>query len=131
MDEQITNLIIEELGKHHSRNEIIRGVCERAELNWAEATKLIEQVEEQNRHTIATRQSPIFLFISIGTIIGGLALLYLNFQFFIDFFQSDVLERVLVLRTGYYKIAGLVTGLGMLSGGIYGFWKTLMPLFED
>jgi hypothetical protein len=131
MDEQITNLIIEELGKHHSRNEIIRVVCERAELNWAEATKLIELVEEQNRHTIAKRQSPFLLFISIGTIIGGLALLYLNFQFFIDFFQSDVLERVLVLRTGYYKIAGLLTGLGMLSGGIYGFWKTLMPLFED
>lgn len=106
MDEGITNLIIEEPGKHHSRNEIIRVVCERAGINWADAAKLIELVEEQNRHTIAKRQSPFLLFISIGTIIGGLALLYLNFQFFIDFFQSDVLERVLVLRSGYIKLRG-------------------------
>jgi hypothetical protein len=131
MDEQITTLIIDELGKHHSRNELIRVVCERAGINWADAAKLIEQVEEQHRGTIAKRQSPILLAISIFTMIGGLALLFVNFQFFIDFFQSDPLERLLVLRTGYYKIVGLVTGLGMLSGGIYGFWKTLMPLFED
>ena len=40
MNEELTNLIIKKLGKHHDRNDIIGMVCERSTLSWTEAAKL-------------------------------------------------------------------------------------------
>ena len=131
MNEEITALIIDELGKHHSRNEIILAVCEKSGLNWMQAEQLIEQVEEQRKRTIATRQSPLLILISVVTIIAGMGLLGYGILFFADFFQRDILERALLLRTGYFRIASLLTGLAMLGGGLYGLWKTLLPFFEE
>jgi len=131
MNEEITALIIDELGKHHSRNEIILAVCEKSGLNWMQAEQLIEQVEEQRKRTIATRQSPLLILISVVTIIAGMVLLGYGILFFADFFQRDILERALLLRTGYFRIASLLTGLAMLGGGLYGLWKTLLPFFEE
>lgn len=39
--------------------------------------------------------------------------------------------RALLLRTGYLKIVSMLTGLGMLGGGLYGLYKTLFHLFAD
>ena len=131
MDEELTALIIKELGKHHSRDQIIMTVCEKGGLNWKQAEQLIEQVEEQNKRAIAKRQSPLLILISVVTVIAGMGLLAYGILFFADFFQRDVLERALLLRTGYLRIVSLVTGLAMLGGGSYGLWKTLLPLLED
>jgi len=131
MDEELTALIIKELGKHHSRDAIIMAVCEKGGLNWKQAEQLIEQVEEQNKRAIAKRQSPLLILISVVTVIAGMGLLAYGILFFADFFQRDVLERALLLRTGYLRIVSLVTGLAMLGGGSYGLWKTLLPLLED
>jgi hypothetical protein len=131
MNEELTDLIIKELGKHHSRDAIIMAVCEKGGLNWKQAEQLIEEVEWQHKRAIATRQSPVLLLISAVTIIAGLGLLAYGILFFADFFQRDVLERALLLRAGYYRIGGLLTGLAMLGGGSYGFWKTVLPLLEN
>ena len=131
MDEKLTNLIIKELGKHRSRNELVRAVCEQGVLNWADANRLIKQVEEQHRRTIATRQSPLLLFFSFGMLIIGVGLLIYNLQFFADLFQRETLDQLLSLRTSYYKIGSSLTGFGMLVGGMIGLWKTLLPLFGE
>lgn len=131
MDEEITNLIINELGKHHNRNEIILAVCEKGGLNWTQAEQFIEQVEEQHKGTITERQSPILIAISVVTAIAGLVLVGYGTLFFVDFFQEDTFGRALLLRTGYLKIVSMLTGLGMLGGGLYGLYKTLFQLFAD
>ena len=131
MNEELTNLIIKELGKHHDRNEITRKICERSELNWKEAEQLIALVETQHRRTIATRQSPLLLFLSVGTLLLGLGLLAFNMQILFGFFQKDIFGQILSLQSSYYRILGLVTGMGMTAGGLVGLWNAFGALFPD
>src|SRR5215207_1080940 len=131
MNEELTTLIIKELGKHRDRNQIIQRICERSELNWKEAERLIILVEAQHRRTIVVRQTPSMLFLSIGTLLLGIGLLAFNMQVLAAFFQSDLLSQVLSLQSSYYKILGLITGLGMTVGGAVGLWKAFGAIFPD
>lgn len=131
MNEELTVFIIKELGKHHDRKEIIRKVCEQTHLNWNEAEQLITRIEAQHKRTIAARQTPLLLFLSIGTLLIGLGLLAFNLQILVAFFQSDVLGQVLSLQSSYYRLIGLVTGLGMTVGGLVGLWKAFGDLFPE
>jgi len=130
-NEELTNLIVKELSRHRDRKEITRMVCEHSYLNWNEAEKLVEEVAIQNKRTIAARQSPLLVFVSIGTLVLGIALLAYSLKFIADFAQEDTLARILSLRSGYYILGESVTGLGMTVGGFYGLWKTIAGLLPD
>jgi hypothetical protein len=131
MDTELTQQIVNDLAKHRSRNEIIRSICEQEGLNWTEAEKLIQQVEQEHSRTIARRQGPLLIFFSVATLIIGVMMLLYSVEFFVAFFQGDTLEKILSVRSGYYRIVGAVTGLGMTVGGLLGFWKTVIPLLGD
>ena len=131
MNDELTTLIIKELGKQHSRQDIIQKVCERGGLDWKDAERLITLVEAQNKRTIATRQAPLLLFLSIGTLLIGIGLLAFNMQILLAFFQRDVLGQILSLQSSYYQIIGLVTGLGMTVGGMAGLWKAFGAIFPE
>ena len=131
MNEELTNLIIKKLGKHHDRNDIIRMVCEQSTLSWTEAGNLIEQVEAEHGKMIAGRQGPLLILLSVGTLILGIGLLFYNSQFFMGFLQRDIFEQLLSLQGGYYRVIGLITGLGMAVGGLLGLGKSLLPLLKE
>ncbi len=130
-DEELTNLIIKELGKHHDRKAIIQKVCEQSTLNWGEAERFITEVELHNKRKIAARQGPLLIFLSIGTLVLGIGLLAYNMEILVAIFNKDLLQEILSLRSGYYRLAGLVTGLGMTVGGLYGAWNVLASFFPD
>lgn len=129
--EELTNLIIKELSRHKDRKEIVQKVCEQSTLNWSEAERLVEEFASQNKRKIAARQSPLLIFLSIGTLVLGIGLLAYNVKFVMDFFQKDTMGQILSLQSGYYRVATLVTGVGMTIGGFYGMWNTLAALFPD
>jgi hypothetical protein len=131
MNEELTTFIIKELGKQRSRQDIIQKVCEQGGLHWKEAERLIALVEAQHKRTIATRQTPLLLFLSIGTLLIGIGLLAFNMQILSAFFQKDVLGQILSLQSSYYRIIGLVTGLGMTVGGLVGLWKAFGAIFPE
>lgn len=131
MNEDLTAFIIKELGKHHDRKEIIRKVCEQSSLNWKDAEQLTLLVEAQNKQTIAVQQTPLLLFLSIGTLILGIGLLAYNMEILLSFFHRDVLGQILSVQSSYYRLIGLITGLGMTGGGIFGLWKSLVSIFPD
>ena len=131
MNEELTTLIIKELGKHHDRKDIARKVCEQSGLNWKEAEQLIVLVETQNKRAIAGRQTPLLLFLSIGTLLLGIGLLAFNMQILTAFFQKDVLDQVLSLQSNYYRILGLFTGLAMTAGGLVGLWRAFEAIFPE
>src|SRR5688500_10670824 len=130
MNKELTNLIIKKLGKHHDRNDIIQMVCEQSTLSWTEAAKLIEQVEAEHESMIAGRQRPFLILVSTATLILGIGLLFYNSQFFIVFFQRGIFEQLLTLQGGYYRIIGLITGIGMAAGGLLGLGKSVWPLLK-
>ena len=129
--EQLIEFIIRELGKNRDRQAIVQKVCEASTLNWSEAEKLIAEVESQNKKKIAVRQGPLLMFLSIGTLVLGIGLLAYNMQLIMAIFNRDLLGQILSLRSGYYRLAALVTGLGMTIGGFYGVWTTLTSFFPD
>ena len=131
MNEELTTLIIKELGRHRDRKDIIQKICERDGLNWQEAEQLITLVEAQNRRAIATRQTPLLLFMSIGTLLLGIGLLVINMDILSGFFQKDLLGQALSLQSSYYRVLGLITGLGMTAGGLVGLWKAFEAIFPD
>lgn len=130
-NEQLDNLIINELGRHRDRQEIVRKICDASSLTWGEAEKLITEVESQNKRKIAARQGPFLISVSIGTLLLGIGLLAYNMELFIAIFNKDLLEQILSLRSGYYRLAALITGLGMTAGGLYGSWTAIASLFPD
>jgi hypothetical protein len=130
-NEELTNLIVKELSKHRDRKEITRIVCEQSYLNWNEAEKLIAEVAEKNKRTIAARQSPFLLAVSIVILLAGIGLLAYSTRFFLIFSQESTLMQILSLRSGYYVISELVTGIGMTGGGLFGAWKTVASLFPE
>jgi hypothetical protein len=130
-NEELTNLIVKELSKHRDRKDITQVVCERSHLDWKDAEKLVAEVEEKNKRTIAARQSPFLLAVSIVILLAGIGLLGYSIRFFFIFSQESTLMKVLSLRSGYYVIGELVTGIGMTGGGLFGAWKTVASVLPD
>jgi hypothetical protein len=128
---ELTDQIIKGLGKHHDRQEIVRRICEQSGLSWSEAEQLINEVETQNRRKIAVRQGPLMMFLSIGSLVLGIGLTVYNMDILIAIFNADLLSQILSLQSGYYRLASLVTGAGMMIGGLFGVWTTLSSFFTD
>jgi cytochrome b561 len=125
--DEATAFIISELGKQHSRNDIIMALCERMKINWQEAEQLVREVESQNSRAIATRQAPILLILGIGIIIAGLVVMYSSADYFINYyyFKSQYIANQKMAQGAIY---GLVLGPSMFIGGLVGTWKALSNL---
>jgi hypothetical protein len=131
MNQELTAFIIKELSKRRDRKDIIQKVCERAELPWKDAERLITLVEAQHRRSIRIPRTPWLLFLSIGTLLLGIGLLAFNLQIILAFFQKDVLDQVLGLQSNSYQVMGLLTGLGMTAVGLIGLWKAFGVMFPE
>lgn len=130
MNEDLTQRIVNDLARHRSRNEIIRAVCEESSMNWPEAERYVQRVEAEHAHSIARKQSPLMIFLSIGSLLIGFALLAYGAEFFMAFFSGSPLSAILSLRSAYLRLAGSLTGLGMVIGGLIGLYNTLTRYFE-
>ena len=131
MNQELTSFIIKELSKRRDRKDIVRKVCERAELAWKDAERLITLVEAQHRHSIKIPRTPWLLFLSIGTLLLGIALLAINLQIILAFFQKDVIDQVLGMQGNAYRVLGFITGLGMTVVGLTGLWKAFGVIFPE
>ncbi len=129
--EELIELVIKELGKHHERRDIVARICEQSTLGWDEAEQLVAEVEAQYKRKIAARQGPFLVFVSVGTLVIGLGLLIYNFELIAAVFNKDLLGQILSLRSGYLQLISLVSGLGMTVGGLYGLWNALAALLPD
>ncbi len=133
--EKAADLVIQELGKHHSRNDLIIALCEQFGFNWQSAELFIREIETQHGRTIAKRQSPILFILGIGILLAGFALTIYNISYIIGYLQSppDALsyEGVLVARSFYIRIGSFITGLAMIAGGVIGLWRVVTKLFQE
>jgi hypothetical protein len=131
MNRELTAFIIQELAKHRDHKDIVRKVCERAELPWKDAERLITLVEAQHRRSIRIPRTPWLLFLSIGTLLLGIGLLAFNLQIILAFFQKDVIDQLLSLQSNSYRVMGLLTGTGMTVVGLIGLWKAFGVMFPE
>lgn len=130
MDDKLTQRVVNDLAKHRSRNEIIRMLCEDGGMNWREAEGFVAKVESEQAHTIARKQGPLMIFLSIGSLLIGAVLLAYGAEFFMALLQGDALSVVLSARSAYLRLAGSLTGLGMIIGGLIGLYDAFKRYFE-
>lgn len=127
-EQQSTDFVIRQLGRHSQRNEIIRQLCEYSEMNWAQAEKFILKVESEHKQKIAARQSPLIATIGGITIIVGLIT---TIGVVMRTFQGEII-LLLSLPIPYSgNVAYFLLGIAMITGGLRGTWSVLRNLWNS
>jgi len=129
--DEITAYVINSLGRHRNRNDIIHHLCERAGLTWPQAEKIVRHIEANHSHEISSRQSPVVIGLAVMTILAGLGLIGYTMFFFVSLAQRDTLAMVESGRGVLYALVALFTGVCMIVGGLISLRKTIQGLFED
>lgn len=128
--DQTITFIINELTKHRDRNDIILELCHRHDIEWRQAEKLVQDVESQHGKTVAKRQSPFLIFLGASIIITGLGLTINGMQVILDLLSVGSIEQLMGMSSSLFRLGSLLTGIGMIIGGILGFWKTFAALLD-
>lgn len=120
-DAVLTEYIIQQLGKHVSRDNLIYDICQRTGRDWNNVNNLVAAVEQTHSTKIARKQSPILLIIALGILIAGIwsaggALLYYVGLMQTGNFSIDPLS----LRRDYVMLIRLGTGIAMIFGALIG-----------
>lgn len=129
--EEIKQYVVNALGRHRSRNDIIEYLCTHANMQWPEAEKLVRQIEVQHGSEIHARQSPLIILLGIIGAIGGLILIAYCVFYFLVLTRQDPQLMVRSSRGAIAAIGALVTGIGLITGSIIGTWKTIKEWFEN
>ena len=126
--QEATDFVIRELGKHHQKNDIIQRLCESASMNWNEAEKFMRQVEAQYGSQIAQKQIPLIAIMGTGFVIAGFVIsiwiIYATLQGWIIFFLSMPIPYL-------GNVVYFLGGIGMIIGGLRGMWDTIVRIWNS
>mgnify|MGYP000844980998 CR=1 FL=1 len=120
--EDLAKYVARELGSGADRKALIRHVCETGKILWQEAEMFVARVALENRHEIAKRQGSFMLALSVGTLVGGVILSLAGGYLLTLTFSGEIQTRP------DFAFYGIVTGLGMLAGGLIGLVRTLKSM---
>jgi hypothetical protein len=133
--EMAVQFVIQELGKHHSREQITMTLCEKWGFVWGNAEQLIREVEAAHGREITTRQSPLILILGGVIFVTGLWLCINSSLFFVRFLQAQAngpsLETALQLRTAYIQGGSFLASIGMMVGSVIGCWEQISNLLKE
>ncbi len=125
--QEATQFVISELGKHHEKNDIIQKLCESTSMNWNQAEKFIQQVQAEHGSVIAQKQSPLIVAIGSVIVIAGivvaLAAIYVTLQG-----ENVRLRGVPIPYSG--NVAYFLIGAAMIGGGLRGMWDTIVRMWN-
>ena len=117
-------LIVHDLGRGRSTDEVCRMLCGQRGYEWVNAQRVIAQVSQQSRARIARRQAPFLLFLGLVTLIGGVLFVtragYLALHY--DQIHSLLTIRYVILRFGL--------GIVMIVGSAVGMGKAVIDMWK-
>jgi hypothetical protein len=125
MNEEITEYIIRELGRHRPENDIVRNVACCANVSWDEARRLVAEVKAKHRGRVVRRQSPVLLALGVATFIGGF---FLSMGMVLATLGGAVVFFINVPVPYLGNMVYFVTGLGMMAGGAWGLGPVVLEL---
>jgi hypothetical protein len=117
--------------KGRKRDDILADVCEIGVLNWDEAKRLVERVEQSNQKKLTTRQNLFIIPLSVIALLAGLAMVLASASEMAAFAaqllgQPQPAAGLLPGAGGTdYRLAvgSFVTGLGLVLGGSVGLFQ--------
>jgi len=74
LDRDIIKFVVQRLGRHTPREDVIRELTRSRRMAWADAHRLVAEVERKHVRSIAFRRGPFYIFLSLVSIVGGLGL---------------------------------------------------------
>ena len=116
--EEITTFIIKELAKSRNPKDVVLSVCEKTNMPWPEAEKLVRHVQLNHGKQVATRKSPLLIIFSVALLIIGAGAI---------FFGITTLGQGGGNRSSFRV---LFLGVGLVVGGIIGLWNTIGSLLN-
>jgi hypothetical protein len=116
--EEVIQYIVKELGKNRNPKDIVITLCEKTKMPWAEADKLVREVQSSHAGDIAAHQGPLLLVFSVVLLILGIGMIFMS---------STTLSEGVMPKS---SLRFLLLGSGLLLGGIIGLWKTISSLLK-
>lgn len=130
-DQDLTDYIIEQLGNHVSRNDLIFDICKRTGLPWSQVNDLITQVEQKDQKKIVLKQSPLLLIVALGIFLGGAFLACGALMYFLDLARAGMFALdPFSLRRDFLATIRLFTGLAMIVGSSIGVGSLLWTFLK-
>lgn len=131
-DALLTEYIIQQLGKHVSRDNLIFDICQRTGRDWNSVNNLVAAVEQTHATKIARTQSPLLLIIALGILIVGIWAAGGAVLYYVDLMRTGNFSiDPLSLRRDYVTLIRLGTGIAMIFGALVGaidqIWKMVLP----
>jgi hypothetical protein len=117
-------------------NDLIMEVCGTTGMAWDDAERYVNEVSINHRGKIASKRFPLFVIISLGITLMGVAILarsIIPLQEAIAAAAASSSDPTLqialavISRTGSFP--RILVGLGMLAGGAIGLARTIMDRF--
>jgi len=130
----LSKLILDRLIAAGNRDDLIRDICLREGIQWAEAEALIEGVEAENEKIIFRRQSPVALTTSIMFALAGMFITgFAGYTLFWPVLQEKNFSLYYIfylVQFGHPMALVLVIGLALAIGGMIAFFETIFQLSE-
>jgi hypothetical protein len=120
--EQMTQYVIEQLGKHSNPDDIIRTLAETGKMNWYTAKQFVYEVRANNTGQIARKQAPTLIVMSVVSIIVGAAL---AIGMAIATLQGWIIFLLTLPIPWLGNVVYFLMGMGMCIGGIAGLLNTV------
>ena len=106
-------------------NDILLTLCREMDIEWKQADQMIREIEAFDSQLIASRQSPLLIFLGLAVILGGLVPTTYGIWYFWTFTQLEATQQLIESQYMYITAGGMVTGLAMITGGVIGFRKII------
>ena len=123
--EELIQFVIAQLGRHHSRNDIVHRLCEQEGWPWRQAERFVRRVEIQHQDKIVARQSPVVILLGVGSLIVGAAIAIYTAVTLVGWISRPGVANPEQAESAAYYVVAFVTGLGMVIGGIAGVWRAM------
>lgn len=127
-DPAAVRVVIRALGQGLLDDDVCRTLCETHAMAWSDAQRLVAHVRTRHARSIARRQSPYLLVLSIGSLIGGLFMTTYLVRGAIVVIV-DPLHSVRLLSFMIRSAPLWLSGIGGTFGGLFGIVQTIGSLW--
>ena len=123
----LITLVTQNTKKYRRHNDIIETVCKETDWTWNQAQRFVAKVQTEFHDEISKSQRNFMIPFSLGITIGGLLLLLWSASTLIDYYSAYTSLEPSTLPADFVPlvIAVIISSLGIVSGGVFGLYKTL------
>lgn len=116
--------VVRELSNYTRREEIMQALIMRRGYTWTEAGQIVDQIAATNQGSVARRQLPLLLFLTIIGFVSSCALL--------SFGGYTLLFRMPTPLTLFrLVIPALVSGITLFGGSLMGVGQVMKAMFKE